>query len=515
MSNFWGVSYFGKHALSGLLLYNIQTTNDPNYTYNVPSSLIGSAGRVTYGYDDRYLAEFNIGYNGSENFPEGKRFGIFPALSLGWIVTNEKFFPKNSWISWLKLRGSYGEVGNDQIGGRRFLYLPSTWINLPIYSSTDSKSSVGNGYSFGNTNGSSKDPYYYGLAENIVGNPYVTWERARKSDFGVDWYLFNNRLTFTGDIFQENRDNILWNLGTIPTLVGATLAPANIGKVNNHGYEISVGWNDKIDEFRYSFVLNISCANNTIKFMDEPAYPYEWMNTTGFSLNQFKGYQSDGFYNNSAEASNRPYVKLDGNKVQAGDIRYVDINGDGVIGPEDIVPIGYSNLPKYTFGTSIKLEYKGFSINALFNGSYKGSMPITSQYMLNPFYHNTSAAFQFQYDGRWTPEKVSEGITPSFPRASVRTIDTQNGATNDLWLQSTDFIRLKNLEIAYEIGNIKNLRKIGLSGIRLFVNGNNLFTLDKMIDGFDPEQLNNTSGASTGYIYPPTQSFNFGINVQF
>ena len=498
---------FGKHAVSGLLLYNIQTTKYPGLQYQVPSNLIGTAGRFTYRYDERYLAEFNMGYNGSENFPDGKRFGFFPAYSVGWIVSNEKFFRINQWISWLKLRGSYGEVGNDQIGGRRFLYLPSTWQNGGEY--------ILGGYYFGNTNGSSKDPYYAGASESVVGNPDVTWERARKWNVGLDLYMFDNRFTVVADYFREKRDNILWNLGTVPSIVAATLAPANIGKVSNRGYELSIGWKDKIREFNYGIGLNISYAENKIEYMDEPAYPYKWMNTTGFSLGQYKGFRTDGFYNNQQEASNRPYVDLDGNHVRAGDIRYIDIDGDGVINAQDKTPIGYANLPKYAFSSAIDLAYKGFSLSVLFTGSYKGSMPMTSFYILNPFYMVNGNALQFQYDERWTPEKAEQGITPSFPRASVRTFDSQNGAMNELWLKSTQFFRLKNVEVGYSFTRLGKLQRIGLSGIRVFVNGNNLCTWgSKLIDGYDPEQLD-SGGASDGYLYPPIRTYNFGINVQF
>lgn len=498
---------FGKHAVTGLLLYNVQTTRYPGLQYNVPSNLIGTAGRFTYRYDERYLAEFNMGYNGSENFPEGKRFGFFPAYSLGWIVSNESFFPKHAWVSWLKLRGSYGEVGNDQIGGRRFLYLPSTWQNGGNY--------IGGGYYFGNTNGSAKDPYYTGASESVVGNPDVTWERAKKLNAGIDLYMFENRLTLVADYFHEKRDNILWNLGTVPSIVAATLAPTNIGKVSNKGYELTIGWSDKIRDFNYSISGNVSYADNKIEYMDEPSHPYEWMNTTGFSLGQYKGFRTDGFYNNQQEASNRPYIDLDGNHVRPGDIRYIDIDGDGVINAQDRTPIGYSNLPKFTFGSTINLEYKGFSLSVLFTGSYKGSLPMTSFYILNPFYMVNGNALEFQYDGRWTPEKAEQGITPTFPRASVRTYDSQNGAMNELWLRSTQFFRLKNVEIGYNFTKLGKLKKIGMSGIRVFVNGNNLYTWgSKLIDGYDPEQLD-SGGATDGYLYPPTRTYNFGVNVQF
>ena len=498
---------FGKHAVTGLILYNAQKTRDPSLAYNVPAGLLGFAGRATYMYDERYLAEFNIGYNGSENFPPGKRFGVFPAYSLGWIISNEKFFPKNDWLTWVKIRGSYGVVGNDQIGGRRFMYLPNTWA----YGGT----SPGNGYYFGNTNGSSMDPYYTGSYESTVGNPNVTWERAKKTNIGAEVRLFKDRLSFVGDLFQEKRDNILWYLGTIPGIVAATLPPANIGKVSNKGYEIQLSWSDRINNFNYGISANVSYARNKIEYEDEPSYPYAWMNATGFSLGQYKGFKSEGFYNNDAEASNRPYVSIDGNKVQAGDIRYVDIDGDGVIDANDKVPIGYSNLPQYTFGSTINLGYKGFYATVLFTGSYKGSMPMTSFYILNPFYMTNGAALQFQYDGRWTPEKVAQGIEPTFPRASLRNYDTQNGAMNDLWLRSSQYIKLKNVEIGYNFTKLGSLKRMGLSGVRIYVNGNNLYTwCSKLIDGYDPEQMD-SGGASDGYLYPPMKNYNFGVNVQF
>ncbi len=499
-------SSFGKHAVTALLLYNAQKTFNPGLLYNVPAGLIGLAGRATYNFDQRYLMEINIGYNGSENFPEGKRFGFFPAFSAGWVISNEKIIPENDLLTWLKIRGSYGEVGNDQIGGRRYLYLPSTWGYGGNYAF--------GGYYFGNTNGGSQDPYYTGATENTVGNPDVTWERARKVNFGLEANFFKNRLSFIGDIFSEKRDNILWALGTIPGIVGANLPPANIGKVSNKGYELQAGWDDKIGNLVYNIKGNVSYARNKIEFMDEPSYPYEWMNTTGFSIGQYKGLKTNGFYNTAEEAASHPYSNIDGNKVQAGDIRYIDISGDGVIDSRDNVPIGYSNLPRYAFSSTISLDYKGFSLSVIFTGTAQGSILMTNFYMLNPFYQTNGSAMEWQYEGRWTPEKAAAGLTPTFPRASLRTYSTQNGVGSDFWLNSTDHIRLKNVEIGYTFSKLDLLRKTGVKGIRLFVNGNNLYTWSHMIDGFDPEQQD-SGGAGAGYLYPMTRIFNLGINVQF
>ena len=496
---------FKKHAVTAFVLANAQKTYDPNLLYNVPAGLMGLAGRVTYNYAQRYMVEVNIGYNGSENFPKSKRFGLFPAVSAGWNISNEKFFPKNDWANLLKVRGSYGVVGNDQIGGRRFLYLPGTWGYGGNYT-------LG-GYSLGNTNGSSADPFYTGATESTVGNPIVTWEKAVKSNIGIEVAFFKNRLTGTVDIFSEKRNNILWELGTVPGIVGANLPPANIGRVSNKGYELQLGWADKTGNFEYSIKGYVSYARNKIDFMDEPAYPYKWMNTTGYSVGQYKGLLTDGFYNNDKEVANHPYSNIDGNKVQAGDYRYKDINGDGRIDSKDNVPIGYSNLPRYSFGSTISFGYKGFSITALFSGSAQGSLQMDF-YLINPFYMTSQSAMQFQNDGRWTPEKVAQLIKPTFPRASVRTINSINGVFSDAWLQSTDHIRLKNVEVGYTFSKWAALKRSGIKRVRVYANGNNLYTWSHMLKGMDPEQQN-SGGAGSGFVYPMTRIYNFGLSVQF
>lgn len=499
---------FNKHAVTGLVLFNAQKTYDPELLYNVPTGLMGIVSRATYNYNERYLAEFDMGYNGSENFPPGNRFGFFPAVSAGWIVSHESFFPKNKWVNWIKIRGSYGEVGNDQIGGRRYLYLPSTWgyDAGPL-----------GGYYFGTSNGGTQNPYYTGASESTVGNPNVTWERAKKYNIGLDIRLFSSRLIFSGDYFHENRDNILWPLGTVPALVGANLPPVNLGKVSNHGYEMQFEWNDRVNELSYFLKGNISYARNKIEYMDEPSFPYPWMNQTGFPLGQYKGYYNGGFYNNPVQANNRPYSTVDGNMLQPGDLRYIDINGDGVLDLKDQVPIGYSNLPEYAFNISLGFSYKGFSLSALFIGTTNGSLPLgdfsqmSDSPLINPFSRGNSGAMQWQYEGRWTPEKVKQGIEPAFPRASMRTATTENGLPSNFWLMSTDFLRLKNVEIGYSF-NLKKIQWINIRSIRIYANGNNLVTFGSYL--IDPEQ-EDAGAVSRGYLYPITRVYNLGVNVQF
>jgi TonB-linked SusC/RagA family outer membrane protein len=498
---------FGKHSVTGMILYNAQKTFDPSLLFQVPSGLMGVSGRATYDFDQRYLAEVDMGYNGSENFPPGKRFGFFPAYSAGWIISDEPFFPKNSLISWLKIKGSYGEVGNDKIGGKRFLYLPNTW-------GYGNNGYLG-GYYFGNSNGGSSNPYYNGASETTVGNPFVTWERAKKTNYSLEMNFLRNRLTFIGDVFQEKRDNILWTLGTVPATVGANLPPANVGRVENGGYEIQLGWADKIGKIGYSIQTSVSYAKNKILYMSEPNNAYSWMDQTGFSIGQYKGYKTDGFYNTEQEVINHPYQSFAGNKVQLGDIRYVDINGDGIIDSKDQVPIGYSNLPRFAFNATLSVSYKGFAVSMLFIGTAEGSFPITNFYLMNPFYQTDGNAMQFQYDGRWTPEKVAEGITPTFPRASMNTYTSENGQFSDFWLKSTDFIRLKNMEISYTFNKNSFLERVkAITSLQLFVRGNNLYTWTKMMGGMDPEQQD-SGGASSGFVYPMVSTYSFGINAQF
>ncbi|MFT3855907.1 MAG: SusC/RagA family TonB-linked outer membrane protein [Ilumatobacteraceae bacterium] len=313
---------FGPHSVTALILGNAQRYTANSMAFNTPSGLMGLVGRTTYNFKERYLVEFNMGLNGTEQFAPGKRFGYFPAISGGWILSNESFFPKNKWVTWVKFRGSYGEVGSDQLGGRRYLYLPNTWA----YST-----SAYNGYYFGNSNGSSTNPYYTGALEAALGNPDITWERAKKVNISADLRFINDKLSVTTSVFQEKRSNILVTLGTIPGTYGVTagnVPPANVGKVTNKGLEIEAGWNDKIGQVAYWVKSNFSFARNKIDYEAEAPYPYPWMNETGYSIGQYKGLKTDGFYNTQEELNNRPYNTF-GNNAKLGDLKFRDINGDG------------------------------------------------------------------------------------------------------------------------------------------------------------------------------------------
>ncbi|WP_158643938.1 SusC/RagA family TonB-linked outer membrane protein [Pseudobacter ginsenosidimutans] len=489
---------FGKHNVSGLLLGNAQKYVDNRLALNTPSGLMSLVGRGTYNYDERYLTEVNMAYNGTEQFAPGSRFGFFPAFSAGWIISNESFFKSNPWISFAKVRGSYGEVGNDQIAARRYLYLPNSW----------NMGDGGNGYHFGNTNGSNANPLIPGAIESSLGNPVVTWERAQKTNLQLDLKFLDNKLAFSATWFSEKRKDILVQPSIIPASFGVSGTPvSNVGMVSNKGWEFELGWDDKIGkDFAYFIKANFSYARNKIDYMAEAPFPYSWMNQTGFMIGQPKGLIAEGFYNTQEELANRPYNTFS-NLVDLGDIKYRDINGDGKIDNSDRVPIGYPTFPLIAYNLRAGFSYKGFDVSALFIGTAKGSYNIASTY------YGGNRIVQAVNDGRWTEEKYQKGGNISYP--AMNAIDGVSQASKQLstfWLRSTDFVRLKNISVSYTLQRIALLQKAGIKGISVFANGNNLITWTDLVDGIDPES---TSQNSNGYIFPLIKTFNFGLNVSF
>ena len=499
---------FDKHNITALFLGKASKYYMPwdSNNSNTPSGIIGLVGRVTYNYDDRYMAEVNMGYNGTEQFAKGNRFGLFPAFSIGWVPTSESFFPKNDYVTFMKIRASYGLVGNDRLGnGRRYLYLPNTY-NLNQ-----------SGYWWGNT-GNTPSGYYSGIVEGTLGNPDITWEKASKFDIGVEMKFFRDRLSLLFDFFQEDRKDILTTLGTIPSIYGVSsgkVPPANVGKTTNKGYEIVLGWDDRIGKVGYSIEGQLSYSKNKIIYQAEAPNPYYWMNKTGYSIGQRFGLKSDGLFNSNEELSNRPYNTFTSNKATLGDIRYIDLNGDGIIDNKDVAPIGFPKFPQYHFGLKLGFNYSGFDVRLTFSGTANGSYQVSTGMSL-PYYKNAGNAWQWMYDGRWTPEKVANGEKITYPRAMFNGTTSDNNflsVQSDYWMYSNDYIKLKNVEVGYTFpSGSKFLKKVGMSSLRLYVNGNNLFTFkNEMKDlGIDPET---TDGS--GYIYPLTRILNVGVNVQF
>lgn len=493
---------FGKHQTTVLLLYNQSKYYSPKLAYHVPNAYQGIVGRITYDYANRYLAEFNMGYNGTENFASGRRFGFFPAVSAGWVISEEPFFPKNNWVVYTKLRATYGEVGNDKIGGDRFLYLPS------VYGSTSGELS---GYNFG----SSSDPVYSQMIEEKrLGNPFLTWEKARKLNIGADMNFLKNHLTVSFDYFKERRNNILSNRNSAPMLIGASLPAYNMGEMENSGFELDVNYRSNFRDFNYWGRFNYSFARNKILFQDEVPEKYAYQMRTGRRVGQFFGLLFDGFYNSWEEinALDRPVSSWNGNRLQPGDMRYVDVNKDGKIDMYDMVPIGYSPTPEIIYGFSAGFSWRGFDCSALFQGASHVSIKYFGR-ALWPFInaHNSAKTLILE---RWTQERYERGEPISFPRLSMSpSRDTDNNyQDSNFWIRNADYLRLKNVEIGYTFRK-GQLKVLGLESLRLYVSGTNLFTWTDVID-LDPEAPSK-GGATEINTYPLQKIYNVGINIQF
>lgn len=506
-----GMNYdrvFGDHTIGGLLLYHQKKLYNPNLAYVIPNGYQDLVGRIAYNYKMKYMAEFNVGYTGTENFAIGKRFGWFPAFSLSWVPSEEPFFPENDIVSYLKVRGSYGEVGKDNIGSNRFLYIPSSYV----YSS-------GTGYDTMNAGGPHFGVYgqtfqnYQASYESTLGNPDLTWERAKKTNIGVDLVTLQDKVRITFDYFDERRDNILTTPQTTPAIVGITLPVANWGKVKNSGFEGDINYADKINNFNYWIRANYSYAHNVIEFQDEVPRKYQHMMRTGHSIDQPFGYISDGFYNTWEEVNlvNRPALQSQNSYVQPGDTRYKDINGDGVIDQNDQVPIGYPTFPEVTYGISFGGSYKGFDLSVLFQGATNYSRwYVASNSHIRP-YDNGLATLAFIPEYSWTQEKYEKGENIKLPRLTADMSQRNNYESSTFMLADASYLRLKNIEIGYTL-HAEFLKRLQISSCRIYLNGNNLLTWDGLFPGIDPEQAFYSGDES---YYPMTRTFNAGVNIQF
>jgi len=487
------------HNVGALVLGNFSRDITPSLQYKLPHVYLGVVSRITYDYRNRYMAEINMGYNGSENFPEGNRFGFFPSVSAGWVVSQESFFPENAWVSFMKLRGSYGVVGNDEIGGQRYLYL-----NPPF--------TLGNGGNqavvFGNPG---VDFARYNMyREGNIGNPNVTWERSKKMDVGVELRFFNDRLSLTADYFKEKRDNILWYLSTVPELVAATLPPANIGKVNNHGYEIEMGYNGSTRMVQYWLKGSYAFARNKIIFQDEPERRYEYLRQTGRPLGQYFGLIFEGFYNSWDEINdpNRPISKWEGaGGLQPGDMKYKDLNGDGIIDEDDMGAVRHSQWPEITYTLTGGFSWKGFDMTVLFQGTENVSVSFASA-AAYPFVSSWGAAQEWHLE-RWNPERYAAGEKISFPRVEVSPDRGHNYQPSTFWIQDASYFRLKNLEMGYRFSS-ESLRKKGFKSFRVYLSGNNLITWHHLKYAKDPD-----ARELWGRVYPPMRVFNGGVQLEF
>jgi len=477
-----------KHAVTGMALYQQQSFFDAvgsgNAIGGLPYKYNGFIGRATYAYDNKLFSEFNFGYNGSENFPEGKRYDFFPAVSLGYLISSEDFFKNHvKAINSLKFRASAGTVGNDKIGGERFLY-QSTW------------SLAGTGYQFGRN----RDGIWYpGTIEDRTGNVLVTWEKAYKYNVGLDMELFSGALSFTGDLFYERRKNILAQPGTVPNTLGVVNLPyVNLGKVENKGYEMTIEFKKQYLNFGYFVKGNMSFARNKILEMDEPSYAgHEYQRRTGRSVNDQYGLLALGLFQSTEDIQNSPSQSAYGAQ-QPGDIKYKDMNGDNVINSLDATYLGKSSIPERILGFSFGFNFHHFDLSTLLQGAFGGNVWFTGP-RIWPFAGDSGVLADIK-DNYWTPDNPDA----KYPRISYAT-NANNNQNSTYWLYSSNYLRLKNVELGYTLPPSLTQR-LKIKNLRIFVNGINLVTWDG-IKIFDPESPNDSGN------YPQQRVFNAGVTL--
>lgn len=480
---------FGKHDVTGMVLYN---QNDYRYQADLAKRYQGLVGRATYGYDDRYLAEVNFGYNGSENFRKGKRFGFFPSFSLGWRISNEKFMEGTSkWLDNLKLRGSYGEVGNDVylVNGvqQRFLYEP-VWTQLA------------NAYRFG------QNHTITSIFESQYPNFNVTWERARKYNVGLEFGLWSGLLNGSFDYFYESRSNILTTYQSRPQWVGVNMAAGNLGKTRNQGVELELKHNNRIGkEFYYNIGFTFSHACNEIIDMDEPGGKPAYRKQEGHPINQYFGLVCDGFVT-QADLDNPDFPKSTYGDVKVGDLKYRDMNSDGFIDDRDETFIGYSDIPENSYALTLGAQWKGIGFSVMFQGVDHVSRFYDAEAM---YAFVNGGKVKEHHLGRWNPAMSEEYnlANATYPLLHYDAYGNHNQRENSFFLRNGAFLRLKNIELSYSLPQ-NWIKKAGMKECRVYVNGSNLVTWDHLDGLTDPE----SNGSNR---YPIMKAVNFGVNIQF
>lgn len=496
---------FGLHTVSALLLYNQKKTYYPGGDYNlVPSGVVGLVGRVTYDWNNRYMAEFNIGRNGSENFHKSHRYGTFPAFSAGWNVSEEKFFEAlKPAVSFLKLRASWGLVGNGNLGSSyRFYYTPDTYtIN-------------GSGYFFGvNLNNR-------GLAssEGVKHNAEVTWEKAFKQDYGMDVHFLNDRLNTSFDYYLERRTDLFCHDETAPGVIGFTVPYANLGETKSWGWEVSAKWQDKIGkDFRYWVGANLSYNQSEIIEKKETPQSYAYRMVKGHRIGADKtaGYKFFEYYSENTAAHYKavygvdfPTQIIDG--LRPGDCTYVDLNGDGKIDSQDItLEQGYTEDPEYTLGLNLGFSWKRLSVNTQWTGAWNVSRVLGGNFRF-PFYsantYTEGGLLKYIVENSWTEENPDPNAR--YPRVSVDHGKVNNYANSDLYIVDSKYLRLKTVSITYDF-QFPLMKKLGLTNLQLGVSGYNLLTFTPFIWG-DPE-----TRVDDGPSYPLQRTYTATLKVGF
>ena len=501
------------HRVSALFLFNQQSKLlYPKGTLEdaIPYRMMGIAGRATYSWKDRYFAEFNIGYNGAENFSPKHRFGTFPAFGVGWVISNEKFWqPLSKTVSFLKIRYTDGKVGNSEVSDRRFMYLDQMKENGDY------------GYKFG-PNGTKWSGY-----ETVNMAVDLIWEESRKQDLGIDIKLFNDDLSIVFDLFKERRENILLKREhSIPSFLGYnTSAPyGNIGIIENKGFDGTIEYNKRINK-DWVLALRGNITFNKDKWIqgELPEQKYEWMNQYGRNINGVKGYVAEGLFTQAEIDDMARWESLsDANKaitpkpfasqfgtVKAGDIKYKDLNNDGQIDAYDQTYISRGDVPTTVYGFGFTVGWKDLSVGMMFQG-VAGAERVLNGSSINPFNGGGGSGNLYSNIGdRWTEENPDQNaFYPRLSYGSETTSNINNFQKSTWWVRNMNFLRLKTLQISYNLPK-PWVNKVHLKNAAVYVMGTNLFTLSRF-KLWDPE-LNTDNGAS----YPNTTSYSVGINFTF
>lgn len=482
---------------------NDPLTNAPSLLYSLPFRNLGFSGRAGYSYNNKYFFEFNFGYNGSERFAADHRWGFFPTVGAGWVVSNEKFWGENisKVISRFKLRGSYGMVGNDNIGNQRFFYLSSVQPN------------GGPGAVFGTNNSISKN----GTAIYAYPNPDVTWEKSKKSNIAAEITFFD-KLNIVAEVYQENRYDILIRRGYIPITVGIegsanSNLQSNLGTASSKGLDLNINYKQTINKNLWASVLgNLTWTSNKVGHWEEPEYRYGYRFYSGQPIGQPFGYIAERLFVDDKEAANSPIQQFGTTLPMGGDIKYRDINGDGIINQDDQVPIGLPSTPQVIYGFGFSVGYKMFDLSAFFQGSARSSFFMdpssatdfgNNRFGTAPFVNNAQI-LQAYADDHWSEE--NQNLYALWPRLSV--IDIPNNQQQSTWwLRDGTFLRLKSVEAGITMPR-RWAKKVFMDDVRLYFSGMNLITFSKF-KFWDVEQAGN------GFAYPIQKVYNLGLKLNF
>lgn len=503
----WNRSFANVHNLGATARFtqdsNTQTQNIGDDIKNsVSRKNMGLAGQVTYNYALRYFADFNFGYNGSENFADNHRYGWFPAFSLAWNIAEEPIVKKNvKWLDMFKVRYSWGKVGNDNTGAdHRFPYLYTI----------DNVAEVWNW-------GTAVTPRISdGVHYTQVASPNVTWEVARKVDLGFDLVAFANRFSLTMDYFHENRSGIFMQRNFLPEITGLESTPwANVGAVKSEGFDGNFEYKDHLGKVNWTLRGNVTYSKNTILEYDEENHVYPYQNTRGYRVGQQRGLIALGLFKDYDDIRNSPQQQF--GSVQPGDIKYKDVNGDGVVDGGDVCAIGSTNTPSLIYGLGASVSWHGFDFNVHFQGAGKSTFLINGKTVYAFSEGRWGNIVDGMTDDRWISSDISgtkatENPNAKYPRLSfvtrgITTAGAQNNQqASSYWLRNGRYLRLKNLDIGYTLPK-SVVNAIHFTNVRFYISGQNLLTWSSF-DLWDPEL-----GSSNGEAYPITKSITTGVQI--